>query len=57
MFKKSLRKDKKDNEGIETASEMNGNGPEEILSNKVQAKVKIIMRDVKLPDLETQTTR
>ena len=39
---------------METASEMNGgNGPEEGISKEVQAKVKIIIRDVKLPDLET----
>ena len=45
-----------------TASDMNGNGPEEeTASGKLQgvqaASVKIIVRDVKLPDLETQTTR
>ena len=45
-----------------TASDMNGNGPEEEpapgkLQGVQAASVKIIVRDVKLPDLETQTTR
>ena len=65
VFKKGSAKKKKESEEMETAgtaSEMNGNGPEEEpVSDKLQgvqaASVKIIIRDVKLPDLETQTTR